>query len=46
MIDGIVLNSGCAENKTCISSKTYAKKNLPKRIKQKEGNGVSSNAIS
>lgn len=43
----VVLNSGCAENKTCISSKTYAKKkNLPKRMKQKEGNGVSSNAIS
>lgn len=28
MIDGIVLNSGCAENKTCISSKTYAKKKI------------------
>lgn len=41
----VVLNSGCAENKTCISSKTYAKKKSSKKDEAKIGNGVSSNAI-
>lgn len=46
MIDGSFKLRMCRKQNMHFKQNVCKKKNLPKRIKQKEGNGVSSNAIS